>query len=157
MNPVESSRSNLLWMTTPGLRPFALHLQGVFLLLTSNTTMTRGRPSPCPGRVHYSQAHGLMATAWWSVIDFILPQTHLREEIEHDLLSAVLPTSFLRGLNLQEVIEKRLCYLCNWKCKFGNRPTPLHLLMNTMNKPLPEDASKTFVKKLDKHQDSLHN
>lgn len=37
------------------------------------------RAFPCPGRgVHYSQAHSLMATAWWLLIDFILPQTFKR-------------------------------------------------------------------------------
>lgn len=35
-----------------------------------------------------------MATAWLSVEDYILPQTHLREEIDHVFLAAVGPHLF---------------------------------------------------------------
>lgn len=97
-----------------------------------------------------------MATVWWSVIDFILPQTHLREEIECDLLSAVLSAGFLREVSLREVIEKRLCYLYKWKKnKFKNRLTPLQLLMNTVKqasarrcvkqRPLLKNWTKTKI------------
>lgn len=66
-----------LWMTTPRFRPFFLLSKNVTICPGHHQNQRLGFSGPGK-RVHYEQAHRLMAAAWLSVMDCILPQTHLR-------------------------------------------------------------------------------
>jgi len=81
MNPKESSRRYLLWMTTPGSGPFALRSPEGSLASDQQHHRDQRLALPCPGKrgVCYSQTR-LMAPTRPSATDCIVPQTHLREE-----------------------------------------------------------------------------